>query len=94
MAKRKPRKRYSRSLVVDHFDAIHGNTKPCVDGECPIVVAMDGRIGVAEATTLDPVLVGAFDKFCRKHYGSSLAWHQLTASEITTITRGVMREAA
>lgn len=94
MAKRKPRKRYSRSLVVDFFDAMHGNTKPCVDGGCPITVAMDDRIGVSEATTLDPRLTNVFDRYCRKNFGISTAWEQLTASDITRITRGVMREAA
>jgi hypothetical protein len=93
MAKRKPRKRYSRSLVVDHFDAMHGNTRPCSDGECPIVVAMDGRIGVAEATRLDPPLVNAFDRYCRSEFGSATRWECLTASEICRITRDVMKAA-
>lgn len=94
MANRKPRKRYSRSLVVDFFDALHGNTKPCVVGECPIVVAMGGRISVADATALDSTLAGTFDEFCRKNFGSSLAWEQLIAAKIAEITRDVMKQSA
>lgn len=94
MANRKPRKRYSRSMVVDYFEAMHGNTRPCRDGECPIVIAMDTRIGVVDATRLDPVLANAFDRYCGDEFDSSMKWENLTAAEIVRITRGVMQEAA
>jgi hypothetical protein len=92
--KYKPRKRYSRSMVVDFFSAMHGNKQPCVDGECPIVTAMDGRVSIAEATTLDPDLTRAIDRYTRKATGQSTTWEKLTAAEIVTITREVMRDAA
>lgn len=94
MSKRKPRKRYSRSMVVDHFEAMPGNTKPCQNGACPIVVAMDNRISIWEATTLDHVLVGTIDRYCRSEFGRPFSWGCLSAAEIVRITRSVMREAA
>jgi hypothetical protein len=94
MAKRKPRRRYSRSFIVDFFESMHGNTKPCVDGECPIVLAMDGRISAAEATTLDPVLTRAIDAYTRTIGPYSTSWERLSAADIVRITREVMAEAA
>jgi len=96
MAKRKPRQRYSRSFIVDFFEAMHGNTKPCVDAGCPITVALNSigrRISISEATTLDSELTRAFDGYCRTNFNTSTEWEQLSAAEIVRITRGVMAEA-
>jgi hypothetical protein len=80
---------YSRARVRAFFASMTKDSRPLSTGICPLMLAY--RLpAMKAATTLDPELVQAIDRYHKARFGkSALPWAQLSAGEVVEIIDGL-----
>lgn len=69
------------------LDSMTPDSRPCKVGECPLMTAFPNLArNAAQATTLDPQLVGLFDRRAQHIEGAKGAarwgWHLMTVADM------------
>ena len=85
---------YSRFYVRDYFANYTDDSRPCAMGYCPLMIAYK-LPNCKAATTLDPELVRAIDRFYKETFGKdALPWAAITCGQIIAIVDKLLAEEA
>jgi hypothetical protein len=81
---------YTRSGMLDYFESMTPDSRPCRPGMCPIR-AMIPWLPPERVIETDLVMVRAVDDYTRVRYGA-INWHEMSAGEICEVIRTVLRD--